>query len=97
MEKTILSVNEQTIALMERYAKLFMPIDSIAVLLGIEEWLLREVLEDDDHALSVAYRRGKALAQLELRQANYDLFVDGSSEALSQMTVFFDEMNASEV
>ena len=72
------------------------PVSDIAVLLGLDEFGLREVLSDHTHPASVAYRRGKAETRLRLRRNELELAEAGSPLAVAMVKSYMEDMDNDE-
>lgn len=72
------------------------PISDIAVLLGMNERELREAIDDYDNPISVAYRKAKAEAALEIRKVNIALAQEGDKEAAEAVANYFLTMTQDE-
>ena len=66
----------------EKLSSLYMKISDIALIIGVDENLLRQDVENTSSAISLAYRKGKALRKLELRKQEMELARVGSPLAL---------------
>lgn len=66
----------------EKLSSLYMKISDIALIIGVDENLLRQDVENHCSAISLAYRKGKALRKLELRKQEMELARVGSPLAL---------------
>ena len=56
---------------LEEYAKLYVSADDAAALLGIDEALFSSRIEDQESAEAAVWRRGRAQAKLQVRQAQF--------------------------
>ena len=72
------------------------PVSDIAVLLGLDEFDLRETLSDHTHPASVAYRRGKAETRLRLRRNELELAEAGSPLAVAMVKSYMEDMDNDE-
>lgn len=65
------------------------PISDMAVLLGMNERELRDAIDDCDNPISLAYRKAKAEAALEIRKTNMALAREGNKEAAEAVANFY--------
>lgn len=72
------------------------PISDMAVLLGMNERDLREAIDDCENPISVAYRKAKAEAALEIRKATIALAKEGDKEAAEAVANYFLTMTKDE-
>lgn len=72
------------------------PVPDMAVLLGVPESDLREVLDDPGNPLSAAYRRRKAMALLDVRRADIQRAKDGDAAAAERVRFYLERMEMDE-
>ena len=76
---------DPTISGIERLAGYFVTITEIATVLGLNPTELRDRIADPDTAESLAYRRGKAKAKIELKAKEMELAAVGSPLAMQSV------------
>lgn len=72
------------------------PVPDMALLIGISERELRDLLDDLASPVSVAYRTAKAQVALHLRQRDIELAEAGSPTAAAEVSAHFRRMEQSE-
>jgi hypothetical protein len=77
-------------------ASYLMPIPEMAVLVGIDEDELREVIADKSSEVSKAYHLGKAETILEIRKQEVQLAKTGSPVALENIAKYIIDQAHSE-
>ena len=87
---------QQQIDELQGYAENLTPIPDIAVLMDVDTFSLREAIADEHSAISRAYRRGKALTTLRIRQNELQLADAGSPLAVQLMNSYVRDMDAEE-
>lgn len=74
--------NEELLLKIEEYAGLLTTISDMAVLLDIDEDVLRDDITNKSSIVSLRYRKAKATTELELRRQEIDLAKLGSPIAI---------------
>ena len=69
----------------KEFASNLLPIDVIAILLDVDEYLLREAISDKKSCVSKAYRLGQALTISEIRKQEVELAKAGSPLAVQNI------------
>ena len=80
------SIPEIDYELFERLVRA--PIADIAVLMGVDEAILRDNIEDPNTPLSKAFRRIRAQTALEIRERNIEDMEAGSPSATEKVSEF---------
>ena len=80
----------------KEYASKFLPISDIALLLEVPAWELKTEIMCDTTEASVAYRKGKAEAKLELHSQEFELAKIGSPQALENINSMLLDMEDEE-
>lgn len=78
-------LSEDQLKLIEELAGAFVPVSDIAAALGCRDHALREAIRTQDSPAAIAYRRGKALSNIELRKQEMALAKVGSPLALENV------------
>lgn len=73
---------EEILAKIEEYAGLLTTISDMAILLDIDEDVLRDEITNKTSIVSLRYRKAKAATELELRRQEIDLAKLGSPIAI---------------
>ncbi len=77
-----MTYTDEQLETIERLASIYMPIRDIALILEVEDTLLREDIQCQSSPASRAYRKGKALSKVALHQQEMNLAKVGSPLAL---------------
>ena len=77
-----MTYTDEQLETIERLASIYMPIRDIALILEVEDTLLREDIQCQSSHASRAYRKGKALSKVALHQQEMNLAKVGSPLAL---------------
>lgn len=88
--------NEQ-LSNIEDLASSLMPIDSIAVLTGLDEDVLRQDIANKTHSAGKAYRLGKAKTMLEIQRQEINLAKLASPAAVENASRYITEMETKEL
>lgn len=78
-----MNYSQQDLEQIEKMASVYFPISDMAVVLDINEDVLRDDIKDKSNAASKAYRRGKIASKLKLHQQEMTLAMIGSPQALA--------------
>lgn len=73
---------EEQLATIEKLASIYMPIRDIALIIEVDDIILRDDIQCQTSAVSRAYRKGKALSKVALHQQEMNLAKVGSPLAL---------------
>ncbi len=76
----------------ENYVTQLTPISDMALLMDVDERLLRDAIDDLSNPVSIAYRKAKAQVALELRRRDIELAEAGSATAADEVNAHFRRM-----
>lgn len=82
------SILEIDYELFERLVRALTPIADIAVLMDVDEAILRDNIEDPNTPVSKAFRRIRAQTALEIRERNIEYMEAGSPSATEKVSEF---------
>ena len=78
------------------YVALLTPIPDMALLMDVDERILRDEIDDRTSPVSLAYRRAKAEVALKLRTRDIELADAGSTTAAANVADYFRFMGCEE-
>ena len=82
------SIQEIDGELFERLVRALTPIADIAVLMNVDEVILRDNIEDPNTPVSKAFRRIRAQTALEIRERNIEDMEAGSPSATEKVSEY---------
>lgn len=82
------SIQEIDGELFERLVRALTPIADIAVLMNVDEVILRDNIEDPNTPVSKAFRRIRAKTALEIRERNIEYMEAGSPSATEKVSEY---------
>ena len=82
------SIQEIDGELFERLVRALTPIADIAVLMNVDEVILRDNIEDPNTPVSKAFRRIRAQTALEIRERNNEYMEAGSPSATEKVSEY---------
>lgn len=77
-----MTYTDEQLQTIEKLASIYLPISDIALILELDEMVLREDIQCQANPASRAYRKGKAISKVALHQQEMNLAKVGSPLAL---------------
>lgn len=74
------------------YASALTPIGDIAVLMGLDEDEIFEEFHLKDSPIRLAYHRGRAQTEYDIRSAEINMAVNGSPMAIQQVRTYIESL-----
>jgi len=92
----MIAFTEEQLDRIEELAGLYLPISAIAIDLGVDEFALKEEINDSSSEAHRRYARGKTETQIEMRRHEKKLAMIGSPLAMQSMRDNLIEMEEDE-